>query len=274
MFLEDYKSFWINYTNFKGRTPRHGYWFVQLWHAIIYFCLGSLSILPYALIYTNRSLAGVIAIIVFIPLFLYSLATLIPNLSLSVRRLHDIGKSATWLWFFYSPGIATVALIIIGVMVLSISLGSFSLNLFGNYPYGSLIYPSNSINSLFTPMAGLGELLLVGASLWALLSVYSIVVSIIWIVWAATETKPNAIGVSTHNDPLLVAGYSGNGAISAAGNPVLLGHAQVAAPALRYNDAAILRARLFIKWHFSWGRLTDASKCLKSSGTGHGHLSW
>ncbi|MDR3304687.1 MAG: DUF805 domain-containing protein, partial [Clostridiales Family XIII bacterium] len=35
MFLEHYKLYWKNYVNFRGRTPRSGYWFVQLWGFII-----------------------------------------------------------------------------------------------------------------------------------------------------------------------------------------------------------------------------------------------
>ncbi|EFR88528.1 conserved hypothetical protein, partial [Listeria marthii FSL S4-120] len=34
-FLEAYKSFWKNYTNFKGRAPGSAFWYVIVWNMII-----------------------------------------------------------------------------------------------------------------------------------------------------------------------------------------------------------------------------------------------
>ena len=35
-FGEAFKLFWKNYFNFKGRSRRSEYWFMQLWHLIFY----------------------------------------------------------------------------------------------------------------------------------------------------------------------------------------------------------------------------------------------
>ena len=35
-FGEAFKLFWKNYFNFKGRSRRSEFWFMQLWHLIFY----------------------------------------------------------------------------------------------------------------------------------------------------------------------------------------------------------------------------------------------
>ncbi|SUK08226.1 membrane protein [Staphylococcus agnetis] len=85
-FLEAFKLFWLNYINFKGRSRRSEYWWVMLWHTIIIppmFFVGVASIF----------IAPPLTFIIFIIIILYSLATIIPNLSLTVRRFHDNGFS-------------------------------------------------------------------------------------------------------------------------------------------------------------------------------------
>ncbi|WP_105996164.1 DUF805 domain-containing protein [Staphylococcus agnetis] len=85
-FLEAFKLFWLNYINFKGRSRRSEYWWVMLWHAII--------ILPMVFVgIASIFIAPALTIVIFIIIMLYSLATIIPNLALTVRRFHDNGFS-------------------------------------------------------------------------------------------------------------------------------------------------------------------------------------
>lgn len=42
----------------------------------------------------------------------FSLALLLPNLGLAVRRLHDIGKSGWWLFLAFIPVVGIIILII------------------------------------------------------------------------------------------------------------------------------------------------------------------
>ncbi|QLK86702.1 DUF805 domain-containing protein [Staphylococcus sp. 17KM0847] len=86
-FVEAFKLFWLNYVNFKGRSRRSEYWWVMLWHTII-----SVSIIFLAIALMFVPPIGIfISGILFIVIFLYSLATIIPNLALEVRRCHDRG---------------------------------------------------------------------------------------------------------------------------------------------------------------------------------------
>lgn len=68
--------------DFSGITNRQDFWLAYIVNVVVYAILGTLSnILPPLSIL----------------LLIYSLATIIPTLSISVRRLHDIGRSGWWL---------------------------------------------------------------------------------------------------------------------------------------------------------------------------------
>ena len=74
-FVEAFKLFFLRYADFKGRSRRSEYW------------LGCLSV----------SLLGlVIGGILDDYAWIWTLAILVPNLAISVRRLHDIGRSGWW----------------------------------------------------------------------------------------------------------------------------------------------------------------------------------
>ncbi len=80
------------YADFNGRARRKEYWMYALFTFIVFFATASLDILlfggdlesdePPMLIFTC----------------IYLLGTIIPNLALSVRRLHDSGQSG-WMFF-------------------------------------------------------------------------------------------------------------------------------------------------------------------------------
>ena len=102
-FVGAYKAFWKNYFNFTGRASRREFWFVVLWNVIIGAVLGFglglsfVGMMASAVSYGD----GFSASTVFVSLFggllaIYSLAALIPSLSLSVRRYHDTGLSGWW----------------------------------------------------------------------------------------------------------------------------------------------------------------------------------
>ena len=78
-----------NYAVFDGRARRKEYWMFILFNMIFAFiAIGLDNILGIA----NENLGyGAIYI-------LYSLAVFLPSLAVSVRRLHDVGKSG---WFFF-----------------------------------------------------------------------------------------------------------------------------------------------------------------------------
>jgi len=81
--IEAYKRFWINYLNIEGLATRPEYWWVVLIHFGISIVIGIMeSFIGFPILST-----------------IYMLAVLIPNITLFIRRMHDIGKSG-WNWFW------------------------------------------------------------------------------------------------------------------------------------------------------------------------------
>ena len=82
-FVDAVKLYFQNYANFSGRSRRSEYFWVLLFNWLVSFVLGLVL--------------GAAPDILMILTSLYSLATLVPGLALAVRRLHDVGKSGTYL---------------------------------------------------------------------------------------------------------------------------------------------------------------------------------
>ena len=89
---------------FGGRATMREYWLFQAIHGSI---LVGLSILAWGdQLITFRPLVGT-----------YFLATLLPQLAVSVRRLHDTGRNAWWLLLGFVPfGIGNLVLLIFFLM--------------------------------------------------------------------------------------------------------------------------------------------------------------
>ncbi|MGQ2983495.1 DUF805 domain-containing protein [Flavobacterium sp.] len=70
-----------NYANFSGRARRSEYWYFTLFNVLAIILL---------------ALLGLVTGIFFVFYLVYIIAMIIPSLAVSVRRLHDTGKSG---WF-------------------------------------------------------------------------------------------------------------------------------------------------------------------------------
>ena len=113
-FFEAVGSVLSKYFTFSGRALRSEYWFWNL-----FYILGAI---PVSII-AGMGIEG--------PYFIYSLAIIIPTLSVTVRRLHDTDHSGWW---------ALIGLIPFGFILLLywvIKKGDPSKNRFGKPPYGS-----------------------------------------------------------------------------------------------------------------------------------------
>ena len=91
-FLDAVKLFFKNYTNFRTRSRRSEYWWVWLFCTAVSALLGAL--LP--------EIAS-----------LWTLAVLIPNIALAVRRLHDIGKSGWWYLINLIPVVGQIIFLVL-----------------------------------------------------------------------------------------------------------------------------------------------------------------
>jgi uncharacterized membrane protein YhaH (DUF805 family) len=88
-----------NYANFSGRAPRSEYWWFILMQVVV-------SLIP---------IVGALATLVFF----------IPSLAVSVRRLHDIGRSGWWYLLPVGALIAWVALILTSSGASALASGEF-----------------------------------------------------------------------------------------------------------------------------------------------------
>ncbi|MCR8666505.1 DUF805 domain-containing protein [Aestuariibaculum sp. M13] len=87
-----------NYANFDGRARRKEYWMFTLINSLILFGLIAISV---AITLTSDAF-GFLSLY-----FIYILAMIIPSLAVSVRRLHDIGKSGWYYLVAFIPFIGT-----------------------------------------------------------------------------------------------------------------------------------------------------------------------
>ncbi|MGY0408448.1 MAG: DUF805 domain-containing protein [Polaribacter sp.] len=84
------------YADFKGRARRQEYWMFVLFNLLFILGLGAIiDLIPYALYF----------------LVLYVFAILIPLIAVSVRILHDTGKSGWWYLMGFVP-IASIILLV------------------------------------------------------------------------------------------------------------------------------------------------------------------
>ena len=106
--MEWYIKVLKNYANFEGRARRKEYWMFTLINVIIYIAF---------MIF--MSVIGVIfelgvIILTLLPVIsgLYTLAILVPSLAVSVRRLHDIGKSGWFILISLIPIVGSIILLV------------------------------------------------------------------------------------------------------------------------------------------------------------------
>jgi len=97
------------YADFDGRARRTEYWMFTL----VNFIISMVLYLP-ALYLTIDSQSENPAF--FIVYGLYSLALFIPSLAVSVRRLHDVGKSAWFFLILFIPFIGAIWILVLYFM--------------------------------------------------------------------------------------------------------------------------------------------------------------
>lgn len=85
-----------NYANFQGRARRSEYWYFVLFYGIVMLCLSLLALIPGAVLLT----------------VIFWLGTVVPNLAVSWRRLHDTGRSGAWVFLSLVPLVGVLILIL------------------------------------------------------------------------------------------------------------------------------------------------------------------
>jgi len=106
-FVDAIKSFFQNYANFKGRARRSEFWWVVLFTSLV--STGLSIVFPGSML----DLGNGLAIQQSHPIVsLWSLATLVPSLAITWRRLHDVSKSGPYFFFILIPIAGAIMLLI------------------------------------------------------------------------------------------------------------------------------------------------------------------
>ena len=118
-FGEAYRRFWKRAFDYRGSSGREEYWIPVTFHIILLSLAVSLF---FAGLYFDFSTLPAFVILA------YLAVTLVPGLSLTVRRLHDTGRKGVWAWLLLAVGAGTVI-----VLLLCSGAGS-GFDPFGNAP--------------------------------------------------------------------------------------------------------------------------------------------
>ena len=109
-FIDSVKSYWLNYANFHGRTSKKTFWwtilFLVLAGAVVALLFpGKVEVIQLGdMVIPSRTDSAMQSV--------WSIATFLPSLALGVRRLQDMGKPGTYLWFILIPFAGAIMLLI------------------------------------------------------------------------------------------------------------------------------------------------------------------
>ena len=99
-FMEAVKKCLSGYVDFQGRAPRSEYWWFYLFYFVTYVV---------AIAIDAVATAGILSVVVTLALFL-------PLLAVSIRRLHDGGRSGWWILISLIPFVGVLVLLYFMIM--------------------------------------------------------------------------------------------------------------------------------------------------------------
>lgn len=115
-----YKSMFKKYAQFNGRSRRSEYWLASVMNFIIVMAFYLIMFIPMMIDITSNGepsglTAGIMGIFGLL-IFAYAIAILVPSLAMSVRRLHDTGRSGWFLLLNLIPYIGGIIIFVFSVL--------------------------------------------------------------------------------------------------------------------------------------------------------------
>ena len=101
-----------NYATFSGRARRSAYWYFVLFN-LIFAIVASIIDNLLGTTVKLETLQGAVPLPYGYVYIIYGLFTLVPGLALSVRRLHDVGKSGWFIFILLIPIIGVIWFIVL-----------------------------------------------------------------------------------------------------------------------------------------------------------------
>ncbi|MBP7704463.1 MAG: DUF805 domain-containing protein [Caulobacter sp.] len=117
------------YADFQGRARRSEYWLFYLFQIIVYVIL--MVLIGVTGGFNDPEGAGMFGSVFGILYILFALGLLVPNLAVTVRRLHDTDRSGWWIFISLVPFIGGIWLLVLTVLD-----GTPGTNKFGPDPKG------------------------------------------------------------------------------------------------------------------------------------------
>ncbi len=100
------------YFEFSGRSRRKEYWMFALFNFLVYLAFMVLMFaLGGSMQYNGEAAMGPLVSVVMIAMFIWAIATIIPSLAVTFRRLHDTDHSAWWILIGLVPIIGGLVLL-------------------------------------------------------------------------------------------------------------------------------------------------------------------
>ena len=96
--FQAYKKCLQKYATFSGRSRRSEYWYFKLLYYLIFIII-AISIVFFFIDEDENELIKIMNTVYLI----YSLLFLIPNISVTVRRIHDTGRSGYFFFMYFIP---------------------------------------------------------------------------------------------------------------------------------------------------------------------------
>ena len=115
--IDNFKEFYKRSFDFLGITKRGPFWITQAWLLVHSVLLGIVGICLFVEIridetsYISFDWTGVMKFF-FIPIYAFSIVSIIPSISIQVRRLRDCGKNPLWILISLIPFIGGILLLI------------------------------------------------------------------------------------------------------------------------------------------------------------------
>lgn len=115
-----YKSMFKKYAQFNGRSRRSEYWFATLANYILMIIVYAILYVPMIVDLSNNgepstvtiALSGIVGLLIMV----YAFAIIIPSLAMSVRRLHDTGRSGWCLLLSLIPLVGGIIVFVFMVL--------------------------------------------------------------------------------------------------------------------------------------------------------------
>lgn len=127
-FTAGIRSFWSRFADFKGRSRRSEYWYVQLFLVVTNLAVAGIDL---ALMdgdldrFIANGGGGIVGLI-------WIFATIVPALAVLIRRLHDTGRTGWWALVGLVPFVGAIVL-----LVFTVSDSSNGENKYGTSPKAS-----------------------------------------------------------------------------------------------------------------------------------------